>query len=187
MAFDKNKKYLVKNRSASAVVYRIPEAGIRRSWTPGEQKKISFSELEQLTYQPGGRELLYNFLQIEEEEITDDLGVMRVPEYDMSEQQIADLILNGSLDAFLDALDYAPIGVLDLIKKYSVSLPITDMEKRTALKEKTGFDVDKAIENAKADKEPETAKPAETKAVNTPAAPTGRRTTTNYKVVNKEA
>ena len=112
---------------------------------------------------------------------------MRVPEYDMSEQQIADLILNGSLDAFLDALDFSPIGVLDLIKKYSVSLPITDMEKRIALKEKTGFDVDKAIENAKADKEPETAKPAEAKAANTSAAPTGRRTTTNYKVVNKEA
>ena len=67
MAFDKNKKYLVKNRSASAVVYRIPETGVRRSWVPGERKKISYSELEQLTYQPGGRELLYNFLQIEEE------------------------------------------------------------------------------------------------------------------------
>jgi hypothetical protein len=105
----------------------------------------------------------------------------------MSEQQIVDLILNGSYEAFLDALDFAPIGVKDLIKKFSVSLPITDMAKREALKEKTGFDVDKAIENARADKESETAKPAETKAASTPAAPTGRRTTTNYKVVNKEA
>ena len=187
MAINRDKKYKVKNRSASIVVYRIPEANIRRSWNPGEEKRISFNELEQLTFQPGGRELIMNFLQIEEEEITDDLGVIRVPEYDMSEQQVADLILNGSLDAFLDALDFAPIGVMDLIKKFSVSLPITDMEKRRALKEKTGFDVDKAIENAKADKEPETAKPAETKAASTPAAPTGRRTTTNYKVVNKEA
>ena len=112
---------------------------------------------------------------------------MRAPEYDMSEQQVADLILNGSLDAFLDALDFAPIGVLDLIKKYSVSLPITDMEKRTALKDKTGFDVDKAIENAKADKEVEAPKAGETaKAEPAAAAPTGRRTATNYKVVNKE-
>ena len=75
----------------------------------------------------------------------------------------------------------------DLIKKYSVSLPITDMEKRTALKDKTGFDVDKAIENAKADKEVEAPKTGETaKTEPVAAAPTGRRTTTNYKVVNKE-
>ena len=187
MTINRDKKYKVKNRSASIVVYRIPEANIRRSWNPGEEKRISFNELEQLTFQPGGRELITNFLQIDEEEITEDLGVMRVPEYDMSEQQVADLILNGSLDAFLDALDFSPIGVLDLIKKYSVSLPITDMEKRIALKEKTGFDVDKAIENAKADKEVEAPKTGETaKTEPVAAAPTGRRTTTNYKVVNKE-
>lgn len=185
MAINRDKKYKVKNRSASIVVYRIPEANIRRSWNPGEEKRISFNELEQLTFQPGGRELIMNFLQIEEEEITDDLGVIRVPEYDMSEQQVADLILNGSLDAFLDALDFAPIGVMDLIKKFSVSLPITDMEKRRALKEKTGFDVDKAIENAKADKEVESPKTGEAKAETTAAAPTGRRTTTNYKVVSQ--
>ena len=186
MAINKDKKYKVKNRSASNVVYRIPEANIRRSWNPGEDKRISFNELEQLTVQPGGRELIMNFLQIEEEEITEDLGILRAPEYDMSEQQVADLILHGSLDAFLDALDFSPIGVLDLIKKYSVSLPITDMEKRIALKDKTGFDVDKAIENAKAEKEEVAPKAGEAKAESAAAAPTGRRTTTNYKVVSKE-
>ena len=41
----------VKNRSASVVVYKIPEDGIRRSFAPGETKKISFEELEKLTYQ----------------------------------------------------------------------------------------------------------------------------------------
>ncbi|MDV3428265.1 MAG: hypothetical protein LIR50_14805 [Bacillota bacterium] len=76
----------------------------------------------------------------------------------MSEAQIRDLLLTGSLDAFLDALDFAPIGVIDLIKSMSVSLPLTDLNKRKALKEKTGFDVDKAlihIEEEKAEeKEP---------------------------------
>lgn len=183
----RNKKYNVKNRSDSMVVYRIPEEGIRRSWNAGEVKRISFGELEKLTYQPGGRELLFNFLQIEEEEITDDLGVYRVPEYDMSEQQVAELITSGSLDAFLDALDYAPIGVIDLIKKYSVSIPITDIDKRQALKEKTGFDVDKAIENAKAEKENEENKVGTSKADSTAAAvPTGRRTNTSYKVVSQQ-
>ena len=45
---DSTKKYLVKNRSAGMVVYRIPEAGIRREFMPGESKKVEFDELEKL-------------------------------------------------------------------------------------------------------------------------------------------
>jgi hypothetical protein len=63
----------------------------------------------------------------------------------MSENQVRDLLLTGSLDAFLDALDFAPLGVIDLIKTLAVQLPLTDLNKRKALKEKTGFDVDKAL------------------------------------------
>ena len=179
----------VKNRSTSVVVYRIPESNLRREWAPGEVKRIPFGELEKLTYQPGGRELIANFLQIMENEVTDDLNVHREPEYNMSEEQVRDLILNGSIDAFLDALDFAPLGVIDLIKTMSVQLPITDMAKREALKAKTGFDVDKAIENDRASKEDSkketiTDKPVERRV--TESAPAGRRTSGNaYKVVKQ--
>ena len=179
----------VKNRSTSVVVYRIPESNLRREWAPGEVKRIPFGELEKLTYQPGGRELIANFLQIMENEVTDDLNVHREPEYNMSEEQVRDLILNGSIDAFLDALDFAPLGVIDLIKTMSVQLPITDMAKREALKAKTGFDVDKAIENDRASKEDNKKeiiadKPVERRV--TESTPTGRRTSGNaYKVVKQ--
>lgn len=126
-----------------------------------------------------------NFLQIIEDEPTYNLGINRQPEYDMSEQQIAELILHGSYEAFLDALDYAPIGVIDLIKKYSVSLPITDYNKREALKAKTGFDADKAIANKKADEEVEAAVPDAPKPAATSQVAPGRRTAPNYKVVSK--
>lgn len=53
-----NTIYNVKNRSSSTVVYRIPEDNIRREFAPGETKKIAFGELEKLTYQQGGREML---------------------------------------------------------------------------------------------------------------------------------
>lgn len=178
----------VKNRSTSVVVYRIPESNLRREWAPGEVKRIPFGELEKLTYQPGGRELIANFLQIMDNEVTDDLNIHREPEYNMSEKQVRDLILNGSIDAFLDALDFAPIGVIDLIKTMSVQLPITDMAKREALKAKTGFDVDKAIENDRASKEDDSKeriveKPAERR---TEAASTGRRTSGSaYKVIKQ--
>ena len=179
----------VKNRSTSVVVYRIPESNLRREWAPGEVKRIPFGELEKLTYQPGGRELIANFLQIMENEVTDDLNVHREPEYNMSEEQVRDLILNGSIDAFLDALDFAPLGVIDLIKTMSVQLPITDMAKREALKTKTGFDVDKAIENDRASKEDNKKETIADKPVErrvTESTPTGRRTSGNaYKVVKQ--
>ena len=39
------KLYVVKNRSASEVVYNIPEEGIRRSFMPGESKNITLEEI----------------------------------------------------------------------------------------------------------------------------------------------
>ena len=184
-----NTTYNVKNRSSSVVVYRIPESNLRREFAPGETKKIPFGELEKLTYQQGGREMLEQFLQIVDEAVTQDLNVHREVEYDMSENQIKELLLTGSIDAFLDALDFAPMGVIDLIKSLSVSLPLTDFNKRKILKEKTGFDVDKALAHIEEEKEDgkEHIQPVSQQRRVQPAASNGRRTTTNYKVVNREA
>ena len=180
--------YNVKNRSSSVVIYRIPESNLRREFAPGETKKIPFGELEKLTYQQGGREMLEQFLQIVDEDVTTDLNVHREVEYDMSEGQVRDLLLSGSLDAFLDALDFAPIGVIDLIKTMAVQLPLTDLNKRKALKDKTGFDVDKALIHIAEEKEEEENQiqpVAPERRVKTETATTGRRTTSNYKVVKK--
>ena len=181
--------YNFKNRSSSMVVYRIPETNLRREFAPGETKRIPFGELEKLTYQSGGRELLENFLQILEEEVTTNLNVHRELEYDMSEAQVRDLLLTGSLDAFLDALDFAPIGVIDLIKSMAVTLPLTNLQKRKALKDKTGFDVDKALMHIEEEQLEENAgkaapAPAERR-VKEEVKPAGRRTTPSYKVTKK--
>jgi hypothetical protein len=181
---------LVKNRGAGHVSYKIPEDGVRRSFAPGETKEISYAELEKLTFQPGGMVILTNYLQIMEQDALKSFGIHAEPEYHMSERDVANLIKTGSLDAFLDALDFAPMGVIDLIKTMSVSLPLEDYNKRKALLEKTGFDVDKAVANLQAEKAEEkaaateTAAPAERRVK--PATQTGRRTAPNYKVVVKE-
>jgi hypothetical protein len=130
MANNQKYYYNVKNRSASVIVYKIPEANIRRRFTPGETKRIAYDELLQLSYQPGGREMMANFLQIQSEGVPKSLGINPEPEYYMSEQQVIDLLKNGSKEAFLDCLDFAPEGVLDLIKKFAVSLPLDNYDKR---------------------------------------------------------
>ena len=145
--------YRVKNRGASTVVQKIADKGIRREFKPGQVMSISSEELEELTFQPGGTLILSQFLQILDLEGIQAARIKTEPEYHMSEADVANLIKNGSLDAFLDALDFAPIGVIDLIKKLSISIPMVDIQKRKALKEKTGFDVEAALKHNEEDKE----------------------------------
>lgn len=143
--------YTVKNRSAGIVVYRIPELSIRREFAPGETKKIAKEELVKLAYQPGGSELINDYLLIDNDSVLNTLNIQPEPEYFLTEDQIIDLIKNGSVDAWIDCMNFAPVGVMDLVKKYSVSVPLSDYEKRKILKEKTGYDVDAAIANLHAD------------------------------------
>ena len=174
---------LVKNRGAGHVSYKIPEDGVRRSFAPGETKEISYAELEKLTFQPGGMVILTNYLQIMEQDALKSFGIHAEPEYHMSEQDVANLIKTGSLDAFLDALDFAPTGVIDLIKKLSVEIPLVDMNKRKALKEKTGFDVDSALRHIEEEKEDTGStilKQTGERRVKAEAAPAGRRTNPAY-------
>ena len=174
--------YNVKNRSAGVVAYSIPEDNIRRRFTPGETKRISYEELLHLSYQPGGRELMAAFLQIQSEGVPKSLGIKTEPEYYMSESQVVDLLKNGSLPQFLDCLDFAPEGVIELVKKFALELPLSDYDKRQALKAKTGFDVDAAIANAGKEAD---AKIEENRIKEVAAPAASRRTTTNYKVVNQ--
>jgi len=182
----------VKNRSDSRVIYKIPEENIRREFAPREVKMISYDELAKLSFQPGGREMMIQYLQITDDKALRSVGIKPQPEYYMSEQQIIELMQHGSVDAFLDCLDYAPAGIIDLIKKYAVSLPLNDYEKRQALKKKTGFDVDKAIQDAELIKQDQAAlakgntAPVEEKVAPVEAVPTGRRTNVNYKIVENK-
>ena len=181
--------YRVKNRGASTVVYKIADKGIRREFKPGQIMQISSEELEELTFQPGGTLILSQFLQIMDLDGIQAARIKTEPEYHMSEADVAKLIKVGSLDAFLDALDFAPVSVIDLIKKMSVDIPLMDMEKRKALKAKTGFDVDAAlrhIEEEKEDNGQNTILKTTERRVKPDAAPAGRRTAPpQYNIIKK--
>ena len=179
--------YRVKNRGASTVVYKIPEDGIRREFKPGQTLQISSEELEKLTYQPGGTLILSQFLQILDLEGIQKANIKTEPEYHMSEADVSRLITSGSLDAFLDCLDFAPIGVIDLVKKLSVSIPMVDIQKRKALKEKTGFDVEAALKHQEEDREDDQKTILKQsngeRRVQPEATPAGRRTAPKYNIV----
>ena len=55
------------------------------------------------------------------------------------------MLLHGTEDELADALDYAPIGIVETIVNKAVELRIPDMNKRKLIKEMTGKDVSKKI------------------------------------------
>lgn len=147
----------VENRSGGKVVIRIPDRGIRRELMPGQTIKMTKEEVEALAYTGtgGGLSLIKNYLLVNDKNTLDDLNVKREPEYYMNADNIANLIRNGSLDEFKDFLDFAPEGAIDMLKDLSVQLPLNDYDKRHALLEMAGYDVDAAIKHAKENTMPE--------------------------------
>ena len=167
----------VTNRSAGRVIYNIPEDHIRREFYNKETKEIALSELEKLAQQPGGRKLIYNYLSIQDADTIGHLVNRPIePEYWLTEDKIPGWMNTCSLDEFKDALDFAPEGIKDLIKKYAVSLPLNDFAKRQAMFEQLGFNVTKAIENSGEEGESaKTGKPAERRVIRNENAETQRR------------
>lgn len=187
-----NKTCAITNRSAGMVSYSIPEDNVHRIFQPGETKRISVNELEKLAYQPGGNCLITEYLQIKDQDVIDGYGITPEPEYYMTEADIIDLIKNGSLDAWLDCLDFAPEGVIELVKKLSISIPLSDYDKRKALSKKLNFDIDAAIkyeeekkaETKEAGTENKVRRTQKAKEVEEEAAPT-RRTSSKYNIVKQ--
>jgi hypothetical protein len=137
----------ITNRSSATTIYRIPEDHIKRKFAPGETKfDISEDEIRKLSYSKGGLAILKDNLLIDDKEvIAKYISDSVEPEYWFTEKEIKDLMLYGELDRFLDCLDFAPEGVIDIIKSLAISLPLTDTRKIEAIKDKTGFNVANAL------------------------------------------
>ena len=144
-----NKDTLVKvnNKYNGTVGYDVPDLRVHRNFYPGESKDITFDELEKLSFAPGGKTILNEFLEIEDVDVVKALfGEEPEPEYYYSRKDIETLMTTGTLDQFLDCLDFAPESVKEVIKDMAVELPLNDVAKRDAILEKLDFDVSRAIE-----------------------------------------
>lgn len=151
---DLDRKVKVINRTNGMLGYSIPELRIKRFWEkPGDYLNISIQEMLELKTVSGGLELLENFVVIEDEEaikiVFDDREME--PEYRYGLKEVDFLLYEATLEQFLDALDYAPQGVLDLIKsKAKIKLPNTTA-KISAINDKFNIDMNKIHELGKPD------------------------------------
>ena len=186
----------VRNRNNGTTGYTLADgAKETRLWAENEVKKITFAELKRVSYLPGGAELLRDYLVIEDpaaiEALNVGIDIQEQPEYLYTENEIRDLLFNGSLDELKDFLDFSPDGGIEIAKQIAVNEELPDMRKRKIISEATGFNINTAIEindmmkdngvaeDAAPKKQRRVAKETEA----TPEKPT-RRTTT-YKIVNQ--
>ena len=136
----------VTNRDNGRVGYVIPDLGnLHRVFESGESKDVSMQELRKLSWLPGGKDILENYLVLDNKDAISELLGEVEPEYHYTEDDVKVLLLTGSLDALKDCLDFAPEGTINLVKKLAVELEINDILKRQAILEKTGFNVNTAI------------------------------------------
>lgn len=107
---------------AGLTAYELREPAVNRVWRPGELKILSFYELYALSNHPGGMVLLRDRLQIRDNKIREALNLPLDPEYLYTEEDAKNLVLNGTKDQILDALEFGPVGLASMIKHYAVTL-----------------------------------------------------------------
>lgn len=135
----------VTNRDVGQVGYTLPDRNLHRTFASGETKKIALEELQQLSYVPGGEYILKNCLIINNTDALSALNIDVEPEYFYTETEIKKILTEGSLDQLEDCLNFAPEGVLDLIKKIAIEEEIPDTRKRKLISKRTGLNIDNAI------------------------------------------
>ena len=140
-----NEMVIVTNRNNGYTGYQIPDTGVSRNFAPGESKRISKEELMQLSYIEGGEYLLKNYLIVNNDKTLEELNISVQPEYYYTEEEIKELLTTGSLDQLEDTLNFAPEGVIEIIKDMAVKTELPDTRKRKMISEKTGFNIDNAI------------------------------------------
>lgn len=190
---DDNKIILVVNKSHGSVSYDLPELhGLHRRFEYGETKKLPFNELRMLSYSTGGLNLLQEYLTIMDEEVVEELLGQVEPEYYYSRKEIEELLKFGTLDQLEDCLNFAPKGILDMVKGIAMELKINAVDKRKMISDKFGINLDRAIElQIEQEAENEPVKPVVRKAAATSAttsdvAPAPARKASPVKIVSKK-
>lgn len=138
----------VENMVGHDVSYIITSLGIRRKLMPGVPFQVKAQELRALFAEPGGEVLLRNYLRVGNKNLQREFGVPADQvEYNWTVKDVDDVLLNKPEEYLLDALDFAPEGIIDLIEKRAIELELPNMNKRKAIMNKTGVNITKSIEN----------------------------------------
>ena len=147
-----NKNIQVRNLTDHIIVIPDKEMHRRYEFQPEETKTFDKDTLRRLAYLPGVLYLFRNSLSVQDKDLATEFGVSDDTyehEYKWDHVDIDKCLTIGSLDELLDALDFAPEGVVDTIVQRAVELKLNDVQKREAILEKTGKNITSMIDLTK--------------------------------------
>lgn len=128
--------------------YILPSSGRSRRLMPDVTMRVTAGELRELFFSPGGSILLQNYINVGNKSLAAEFGVpYDAIEYDWTEADVKKCLLEDNIDVLLDALDFAPQGIIETLKDDAIKLEINDRAKIKAIADKTGVDIDAAIKN----------------------------------------
>lgn len=113
----------VSNVARRRVSYVLPELNNTTRSFPAapssgrtEVKVITFHELYLLANSPGGAKLIHENLQIKDNEVRKALDLPTDPEFDYTVEDVRRIMVNGSKEEILDALDFGPVYIAQWMK-----------------------------------------------------------------------
>lgn len=169
----------VRNLVDHMVVYKIDELNRRVVFNPFETKKVPVDELRRLNYQHGGQILLHNYLCVLNDELRQEFGIdPTMVEYDWTIKDIDAALTSSPIDELLDALEFGPEGIKNMLVDRAVQLKIPDTNRRKAIQEITGVDVNNMInfkEQAETDEKKDAAAAPHTRRTSQSVTVGGRR------------
>lgn len=115
------------------------------SFNAGETKRVPLDDFIELKSTDGGAKILRDYLVINDKEALEILGLDPEPEYYYSKEDIKKLLSEGSLDQLEDCLNFAPEGIIDLLKDIALEIELPDSRKRALIKDKIGFNIDNIL------------------------------------------
>lgn len=138
----------IENMVGHDVSYIVSSLGVRRKLMPGVPFQVTAKELRALYGEPGGEVMIRSFIRVKNEQLQREFGIPADQvEYNWTVKDVDDVLLNKEEDYLLDALDFAPEGIVDLILQRAIELELPNMNKRKAIMNKTGVNITKSIEN----------------------------------------
>lgn len=145
---DGNTEIMVENMCGHRIGIFLQSSNQRRYFEPNVPMPMKVADIRELNWQSGGQYMLMNQLRIKNKDLAYEIGVPEdLIEYWWTTQDIVNALTTSSLDVFLDALDWAPEGIIEQMKNQAIKLEISDNRRIKALQERTGADITAIIAN----------------------------------------
>lgn len=151
MAIADSTQVKVRNMVDYNVGYKIEEDNIRRQFSPHEVKTVTAGELRKLDYTRGGHVLLTSYLAVQNKSLAQEFGVDEdsyANEYNWDAAKVDQVLLNEPVEVLQDAMDFAPEGILQLIKDRAIALRLDSMDKRKVISDAMKIDLNGMIDLA---------------------------------------